>query len=623
MMRKIIYCLVLSVAIAQAQTHRFGSMPYNDLVVTNETDPAFVAWTNGGFQGVGGSGVVWSVNGQTGAVAVTATSIGAVPTTRTITVNGSVGTLSSNLSFTVALNTNVPTLQQVTTAGASTTNTVTFGGGITNLIPGLALHYKMNDNAASQTVVDNFGGYNGFSVRNTSAMSTAGKINNALYFNGSDYVTNAHQAIWTRAPQTMAVWAKAESISVGAGAFSIFQNSTADSDGGMTILLSNGLALFSTYTTALNTGVTIDTAWHHYAVVTIDGTNWTAYIDGKSVVSGPVPPLADHGGMMEIGAANNTALPFYGAVDDVRFYTNALTAAQIKNIYNGTAGTEQDIVAVVPEAYFDASGNLTFQFGSVIYGLDAAGFGADPLGSAAAVAASVPSDDHIYGLAYTEIYTLAGGLSVAFASSAYYADSCGYAGDAGFVDNISGHNVSELNNDSGYVSSLSGLDGSGLIGITASQVGAVPTTRTIAVNGTIGTLTSNLAFTVAGVQNGQNNVLFGAANFTGDVSIAGNLYVVNEIVSNKLTVATNIAANNITASGTITATNGLYCGANAVLTNAAAFDASGAAAAVTNTPAYAYMPTNATGSYYTNMAVWAGAATNQLSTNANTLYLTY
>ena len=107
------------------------------------------------------------------------------------------------------------------------------------------------------------------------------------------------------------------------------------------------------------------------------------------------------------------------------------------------------------------------------------------------------------------------------------------------------------------------LDGSHLQGITASQVGAdaagaaaavtttsigaVPTTRTITVNGTVGALTSNLSFTVAASGNAVTN---------GGATVNGNA------VSNGAAI-------------TVTASLPAY-----VLTNAAAFDPAGAAATV-------------------------------------------
>ena len=71
--------------------------------------------------------------------------------------------------------------------------------------------------------------------------------------------------------------------------------------------------------------------WYHLAA-TFDGTNASFYIDGVPV-GGPQASggyLADHNANGQIGAGSNTGfLPFKGGVDEVAFYTNALTGAQI------------------------------------------------------------------------------------------------------------------------------------------------------------------------------------------------------------------------------------------------------------------------------------------------------
>ena len=49
---------------------------------------------------------------------------------------------------------------------------------------GLIAHYKMNDNLATTEVIDSMGLANGSAERNTNLLSTTGKIDNALHFNG-------------------------------------------------------------------------------------------------------------------------------------------------------------------------------------------------------------------------------------------------------------------------------------------------------------------------------------------------------------------------------------------------------------------------------------------------------
>jgi hypothetical protein len=77
--------------------------------------------------------------------------------------------------------------------------------------------------------------------------------------------------------------------------------------------------------------------WTHL-VGTFDGTNAFFYIDGKlalSQVVGTTSYLPDNGSDGAIGAVPNAGFPPYGpwlgGVDQVAFYTNALTAAQVSN----------------------------------------------------------------------------------------------------------------------------------------------------------------------------------------------------------------------------------------------------------------------------------------------------
>jgi hypothetical protein len=77
--------------------------------------------------------------------------------------------------------------------------------------------------------------------------------------------------------------------------------------------------------------------WTHL-VGTFDGTNQDFYINGQLAGTGPVSDyLADNGSDGMIGGVPNAGFPPYGpwlgGVDQVAFYTNALTAEQVSNDY--------------------------------------------------------------------------------------------------------------------------------------------------------------------------------------------------------------------------------------------------------------------------------------------------
>jgi len=91
-------------------------------------------------------------------------------------------------------------------------------------------------------------------------------------------------------------------------------------------------------TTQLSTGQATDTNWHHW-VFTFEGTTWKTYKDGDLKVTDT--GKNDFGNL--VGADNhlylgvsNSALggTFNGTIDEVRIYNRALTAEEIRNLYD-------------------------------------------------------------------------------------------------------------------------------------------------------------------------------------------------------------------------------------------------------------------------------------------------
>jgi hypothetical protein len=81
--------------------------------------------------------------------------------------------------------------------------------------------------------------------------------------------------------------------------------------------------------------------WYHLAA-TFDGSTFIFYVNGVAQVtaSGQTGYLADHLFDGQIGAGDNTGfLPFNGGVDEVAFYTNVLSSAQVTNHYSVGLGS--------------------------------------------------------------------------------------------------------------------------------------------------------------------------------------------------------------------------------------------------------------------------------------------
>jgi hypothetical protein len=90
--------------------------------------------------------------------------------------------------------------------------------------------------------------------------------------------------------------------------------------------------------------------WHHYCATVANGTGLTVYIDGQSRVTygavggHTITPATN----LFIGSRddNNSARYFAGSIDDVRIYSQALSASDVQNLYNAAP-----VVTVAPPPY--------------------------------------------------------------------------------------------------------------------------------------------------------------------------------------------------------------------------------------------------------------------------------
>jgi hypothetical protein len=105
-------------------------------------------------------------------------------------------------------------------------------------------------------------------------------------------------------------------------------------------------------------------AWYHLAA-TFDGSTFIFYINGAPQITsgGWTTYLADHNFDGQIGAGDNTGfLPFNGDVDEVAFYTNVLSAAQILNHYQ--VGTNSFSGRPFPPLILSDPASITVSSGS-------------------------------------------------------------------------------------------------------------------------------------------------------------------------------------------------------------------------------------------------------------------
>ena len=169
-----------------------------------------------------------------------------------------------------------------------------------------------------------------------------GKFNSSLNFDGADdyaKVTSPTYLPSAAQPFTSSMWIKSTSstsnlylLKWGVGGTSNTMNA---------LIYQGGSGSFSHafYSNDLNSGANTVTngSWNHL-VATFDGTTRKLYVNGVLKNSDtPTTPNVTAGQSLYIGSYSTPSNYFPGQIDDVRIYNYALTATQIKQLYNGGA----------------------------------------------------------------------------------------------------------------------------------------------------------------------------------------------------------------------------------------------------------------------------------------------
>ncbi|TET75162.1 MAG: LamG domain-containing protein [Candidatus Aminicenantes bacterium] len=211
--------------------------------------------------------------------------------------------------------------------------------------------WKMNDNAADTTVADAVGSNVGTLAGgdNTEDISTTGKINRALDFDGaSDVVSIPNASSLNPTEITITMWVKFNEIpysgQIGLNKEGQYRFIAGDVD-------SSHLSIrYATTTTGWTDGklagntVLTSGVWY-YAVATYDGSSWKLYLngnlDGQTAESGTILSKTP---LLYIGSHNAgpTGHYFNGMIDDVRIYNFSLSYAEQLAIFNHGRGTEDE-----------------------------------------------------------------------------------------------------------------------------------------------------------------------------------------------------------------------------------------------------------------------------------------
>jgi hypothetical protein len=221
----------------------------------------------------------------------------------------------------------------------------TFDGKDTNWATGKARDISSNRN------------YGSLAYMSTSSSPTPGKIGQAMYFNGtSNYIdlTGAAGTLQIQAPRTITGWLNTTNFTSGPSDVSCdpanrFHYIYSDGNGvGLNLYtLQNGSLNFdhwydgSNYDYLQSTTHLSTSTWYHFAAVQ-DSSRLKLYINGafdsatdqaNTTNFFVAPPTVGY------APCGSTDFFYPGKIDDMRFYNRALSAAEVKQLYNLSQNT--------------------------------------------------------------------------------------------------------------------------------------------------------------------------------------------------------------------------------------------------------------------------------------------
>ncbi len=242
---------------------------------------------------------------------------------------------------------------------ASLVNTSSSAGS-GSLSQGLVGWWTFDGADLKNNVADKSGqGNNGYmqDFTSTSSAITTGKMGQGLKFDGvDDYVNVPYNSSLYSNSMTVAFWAKSNTTNYTANSYPVSMwdtNSnrvwgvrvTATTDKWALTISTDGTTDSSTDTTQ-----SMQNGWHHIVATTVNaGSSWTFYYDSvPQAVSMPVGNnYINQNSFVTLGGLSVAGNNWNGNLDDVRVYPRALSASEIKQLYNlGSAKINQSASSI-------------------------------------------------------------------------------------------------------------------------------------------------------------------------------------------------------------------------------------------------------------------------------------
>lgn len=231
---------------------------------------------------------------------------------------------------------------------------------------GLVSYYKLDE--SSGNAADNVGS---FTLTNTDATYSTGKINNGAVFNGSSAKLVTSSDLTT--PKSISAWVKK---TTNGGEDDIFAKwYTAKQD---LVFWTDATGQVGIYANAFgenfNTTITLTTGvWYHVCYVNkIDGTNSKIFINGVEAASATGTTLSNSTSINASIGANSAESSNYfdGMIDEVGIWSRALTADEVSQLYNSNRALAYPLTAPTlygGVAYYkldESSGNASDSIGT-------------------------------------------------------------------------------------------------------------------------------------------------------------------------------------------------------------------------------------------------------------------
>lgn len=253
------------------------------------------------------------------------------------------GATSANLQIVNLVSSDFDTysVEVTSTCGVDSYTVNITESGIIN-ISNLTAYYPFNNGSSNDASGNN---YNATATATTSVNNRFNQANSALSFNGtSSNVTiaapNGQTILGNGQNKTISLWFKRSSTS-SKGILIGYQQASPGNWNPLAYIGSDGVLrgwMYQGGFFAWTSGITVDTTWHHLALVYSTNTQ-TAYLDGSQVATMSGTPSPGASNIIQIGNGYaNTGIdgilttgsqPFSGLIDEVRFYNAVLSLTEI------------------------------------------------------------------------------------------------------------------------------------------------------------------------------------------------------------------------------------------------------------------------------------------------------